>query len=365
MKTVKLTDLLSGNGQSVPSIAQPTNILTVQTANEWIRQASQRPIPNKLFYEFWYEGEVCILFASTNVGKSILAVQIADQISRGDYGLSPQKVLYGDFELSDKQFEGRYSEKYQNHYQFSDNFYRAQIDRDKLDVMGSFEDLIIQSLETSIKETGTRVVIVDNLTYLGTETEKAKTAGPLMKRLNMLKGKYDLSLLVLAHTPKRDASRPLTRNDLQGSSMLMHFCDSSFAIGESTRDNSSRYLKQIKVRNGGFTYDGDNVMVHTIEKLSNCVRFAFAGFTSERDHLKAVSDQEAAEIDAQILELAKQGIAHREIARQLGTNHKKVGRVIKRNAGADGTPGTPAPPVPPVPPAETASPADDSGDPPF
>ena len=36
-----------------------------------------------LFDKLWYEGEICILFADTNVGKSILAVQIGDSISRG------------------------------------------------------------------------------------------------------------------------------------------------------------------------------------------------------------------------------------------------------------------------------------------
>jgi hypothetical protein len=47
------------------------------------------------------------LFADTNVGKSILAVQVADQISRGTYvdgrlktESDAQKVVYFDFELT-------------------------------------------------------------------------------------------------------------------------------------------------------------------------------------------------------------------------------------------------------------------------
>ena len=96
--------------------------LIIKEANTWVEEAKNRPIPNMLFSELWYENEICILFADTNLGKSILAVQIADSISKGiaipGFKLEspPKKVLYLDFELSDKQFENRCSENYQNHY---------------------------------------------------------------------------------------------------------------------------------------------------------------------------------------------------------------------------------------------------------
>ena len=66
-----------------------------------------------------------------------------------------------------------------------------------------------------------KILIVDNLTYLKTQaTETAKEALPLMKRLKQLKIKYDLSILALAHTPKRNLCNPLTKNDLAGSKNL-------------------------------------------------------------------------------------------------------------------------------------------------
>ena len=40
--------------------------------------------PRALWDSFWYEGELSCLFADSNVGKSILAVQIADRIARTD-----------------------------------------------------------------------------------------------------------------------------------------------------------------------------------------------------------------------------------------------------------------------------------------
>jgi RecA-family ATPase len=61
-----------------------TGLFTIKTASEWIQEAKNRPIPKMLFGEFWFEGEVCILFSDSNLGKSILAVQIGNSISRNE-----------------------------------------------------------------------------------------------------------------------------------------------------------------------------------------------------------------------------------------------------------------------------------------
>lgn len=41
-----------------------------------------------------------------------------------------QSVLYFDFELSDKQFQNRYSKDYEDNYIFDDNFLRVEINPD-------------------------------------------------------------------------------------------------------------------------------------------------------------------------------------------------------------------------------------------
>lgn len=90
------------------------NQFIIKTANDWIEDAKARPKPKMLFGELWFENEICILFADTNLGKSILAVQSGVSIAAGSStcGLKneveAQKILYFDFELSDKQFENRY-----------------------------------------------------------------------------------------------------------------------------------------------------------------------------------------------------------------------------------------------------------------
>ena len=72
-----------------------------RTANDCIINARSQPIPKKLFQSLLFEKELTILVADTGVGKTIFAMQIANEISK------TEKVLYLDLELSDKQFQGR------------------------------------------------------------------------------------------------------------------------------------------------------------------------------------------------------------------------------------------------------------------
>ena len=326
-----LGDDLNDNLQQLKA-SKPADLLEVKTANKWIEQASRRPIPRMLFSEFWFEQELCILFADTNVGKTILAVQIADSISRGQsipgfkLETKAQKVIYCDFELNDKQFQSRYSRNYEYPYQFSDNFLRVEINPDAdLPEDASFEFALSNAIERVITDNGAKIVIIDNITYLRHENERAKDALPLMKHLKRLKSKYNLSLLVLAHTPKRDLTKPLTRNDLQGSKVLMNFCDSSFAIGESSSDSSFRYIKMIKVRSTEHIYDSYNIMVCQITKPDNFLHFNFLHLDSEYKHLKMVTerDREILEEEVRGCILEDPSISAYAIAKRLCPEEKK------------------------------------------
>ena len=185
-------------------------------------------------------------------------------------------------------------------------------------------------MERSINETGAKVLIIDNLTYLKNETEKAKDALPLMKHLKALKNKYGLSILALAHTPKRDLSKPITRNDLQGSKMLINFCDSSFSIGESHSDKNLRYLKQIKQRNTEQIYDAENVCVCQIDKPFNFLLFEFVNFGKEWEHLKQHTENDKENLIERINELKQQNRSLREIGAELGISHQQVKRILDK-----------------------------------
>ena len=311
-----------------------TGLFTVKSANQVIMDAKNRPPRRRLFGQLWYEGENCILYSDTNLGKTILAYQIANAISSGSSILelameSPaRKVAYCDFELSEMQFLKRYSGDDGSVYQFSPNLLRVEINPDAECPQGySFEDYLKMSLERVAVDHGVKIFVIDNITYLNSETEKASFALPMMKWLKNFRRKYDLSILILAHTPKRDPSRPITKNDLAGSRMTMNFCDGSFAIGGSTKGSQIRYIKEIKQRNEPFRYDSDNVIVCAVEKLNNFLQFRFVEYGCERDHL---NENARDALIQRAKELQSQGKAQREIAAQLGVSLGTVNNYLKK-----------------------------------
>ena len=311
-----------------------TGLFTVKAANQVIMDAKNRPPRRRLFGQLWFEGENNILFSDTNLGKTILAYQIANSISSGRsiLGLAmeapAQKVAYCDFELSEMQFLKRYSGDDGSIYKFSPNLLRVEIDPDAECPQGySFEDYLKMSLEKVAVDHGVKIFVIDNITYLNNETEKASFALPMMRWLKDFRRKYDLSILILAHTPKRDPSRPITKNDLAGSRMTMNFCDASFAIGGSTKGSQIRYIKEIKQRNEPFRYDSDNVIVCAVEKLNNFLQFRFVEYGSERDHL---TENAKDALIQRAKELKAQGKTQREIAAQLGVSLGTVNNWLKK-----------------------------------
>lgn len=309
--------------QLAASVPEQIGMLTIKTANRTIREAALRPNPDALYLTLWYEGEVCCLFSDSNLGKSILAMQIAAQIAK------TRKVLYFDFELSDKQFQLRYSDEQGNLNKFPENLYRVEINRESLDV-SNFEEAIIGNIEQAALMTVAKVLIIDNLTYLCIASEKGDAAGALMFRLMALKKKHGLSMLILAHTPKRCLSNPITQNDLAGSKKLYNFFDSVFAIGKSAKDNNLRYIKQLKVRYGNYTYDSDNVIVSAIEKVGAFLQFVNIGYATEKEHLKEFTDKDRAEAINEVKRLSSEGKSQREIARALNLSLGCVNKYLKR-----------------------------------
>ena len=322
--------------EAAQTSAATYQLLKVESANDTLHRAAAQPVPNMLFSQCWFEQEICFLFADTGLGKSILAVQIADAITRGQalpgfrMEAQAQPVLYLDFELSDKQFQSRYSNNYQNNYPFSPHLYRLQVDRDKIDIPDDIETSLKTDIETAVLDKGAKIIIVDNITWVKTETEKAKDALPLMKYLKGLQRTHSLSILILAHTPKIAESTPITQNDMAGSKHLMNFVDSAFALGQSHKNGRLRYLKQIKVRACEAIFTTQNVVTLQIEKQNNFTGFHVLDYGKEYDHLKPLKEVEN-EIRAQkIIELKRSNpaLSNRQIAREVGTNAMKVTRVL-------------------------------------
>ncbi len=318
----------------------------VRTVNDWIAEAKPKPVPKMLFGELCLEGELAILFADTGKGKSLLAVQIAESIARGrsiepfEMNAKPKNVLYLDFELSEKQLEMRYaadhdaekSEYLNHHHKFSNRFQRVEVRTEALfsGDTKAFNVQLRRLIEPLVRESHARVLIIDNITYLKRTAESTRESTPLMKELQRLKRELGISILVIAHTPKRDTRRPIAVNDLQGSKVIANFADNIFAIGQSKLDVSQRYIKHIKPRSTELIYSSAHVPTFRILKLGRkFLGFEFCGFRPESEHLKEARVTHELETIERIKQMSDEGISIRKIADELQRPKSTIHRLLK------------------------------------
>lgn len=270
----KVSDGVNNMIKECEQLEQNTDIpfFVVKSANDTLLDPLREESPKPLWLSLWYEGQICCLFANSGNGKSIYAVQIGASIAQ------KRKVLYFDFELSTAQFSERYSDEW-NCYKFPENFFRVSINADYLATKGMAD--VINEIENTTLAANCDTIIIDNITWIAINTEKAEDAGKLMMRLMALKKIYGWSILLLAHTPKRDKQQPITENDLAGSKVLFNFLDSAFSIGQSQRRDDYRYIIEIKTRMGKKTYGRKNVILTQIVKEDNFTYQKTIGYSTE------------------------------------------------------------------------------------
>ena len=300
--------------------------LWMTKANKAMEKAFKIKDRESLYKRLWYESEICVLFAMSNLGKSILAVQIANEIAK-----SGKLVNYLDYELEDKQFQQRYTNnRTKQMFKFSDNLFRANLSVDfALNNNGRVERFFKKLEELSKK--GVKIFILDNITSLVDKIENGDVVLDFMRRLKQLKEKYGLSILIVAHTTKKKDSTPLTQDNLAGSKKLMNFIDSAFAIGKSLVETDVKYIKQLKVRYGKFTNDEDNVLLCKIVKEDNFPHFVECGNAVEKDLLntrKSIANEGKRELMHAAYVLHTQGVSNRKIGRELGVSDKTIGKWI-------------------------------------
>lgn len=322
--------------------ANDNGLLNIKMANTWVKEAKSRPNPHTWFHGLIVANENTVIFAASNVGKSILAVQIAEEIAK------EEKVLYLDLELSDKQFQMRYTMGDAVH-NFPDNFLRAEINPENL-LNVDLENGIIDSIEKAIM-TGVKVVIIDNITFACMNAERAEVAGEFMKKVIFLKQKYQLTVVAIAHTPKQYYRKPLDQYDLAGSSKLINLFDAGIAMGCSVKGKDLRYIKQVKTRSGPKLYGEDNVAVCELTTEEGWLHFKFLGCGTEREHLfiqkSMFADEEIIEM---VRPLVKMKYSLSRIEKETGLSHGTAARVRKLIESEGDVPSVPSiPSVPAVP----------------
>ena len=335
----------------------------LRNAKERMDAAKDMEIPNMLMGELIYERTIIMLFSETGLGKSLLAYQFGDAVSRGksilglENNTKPQNVLLVDFENGEMVYKKRYNEvtkqngkeSYFNEYPFAfNNFHMCDLeDPDKYQVPKTNTiEWWFEYIKYKAEVSNSKIVIIDNLFALISQggIESTKEVAPLIKELHKLKRSKGWTVILIHHTPKR-GNDPLTRNDLAGSSNLSNLVDGVIGIGKSVYDGDehSRYIKQIKpTRFSASVYGETNVITcKTARIFPNFTGFELISlgedemsYKNESTHLKArennlgkryTQDERLDNIKRMLdLEKANPNITKKQIADYLGIERRTV-----------------------------------------
>ena len=303
---------------------EPITPLTLLPMNDWRKSYIEKQENAKLFGTLIFDKEITVMFGNSNVGKSLFAYGIAEQIS-GGYTFMPQlaternvRVLYVDCELSEMQLKKRYG-----FYLWSDNFHRAELNY-------QWKKSPIEAITATMESHKFEYLIVDNLTYLQSNNEDGQSAIELMHKLVEIKKRFDCGMLVITHVPKLSAKEPLMQNSMSGSKNIANLADSIFAMGESYKRDFEflRYIKQVKCRNAEIQ---DKVLLTQIMDTEPFLRHIFYGVGFEKDYLQADGRRsDIQDYEIKVFELSANGFSTREIAEKIGVSHTTVNRTLKK-----------------------------------
>ena len=260
------------------------SIFETRTANDCTRTPAAKKQQYDLFGPLWRTGEVAVLVGESGVGKSLLAVQIAESIARGrpvrtgngsdripasgNYQFSTlnsqlkapaQPVLYLDLQHSDAQFAERYRcsspvpGKLPVRYRFSSKLSRTSYGDLRIPeaFRGDVARYYRHSLNRMLTSSEAKVLIVDNLSLLDPRSSGAAAAIRTMQMLKRIARVHGFSILVLAQSKQKVRIQKSAAGNSYSlfftiHSSLSESADSVFALGRTSFDESMRYIKPLK-----------------------------------------------------------------------------------------------------------------------
>lgn len=218
-----------------------------------IQQAKLQPPQRRYCGDYIRENELTLLFAPTSFGKSVLAMTLAIGISAGaktilnepnDFADRPQKVLYLDFEMSDQQLLNRYANCE------APRLFSMDIEKVLNRMDGDF--LVTEiDLVKWIEQVDAKVLIVDNLGCVLSESQSHVQAREIVSMLWRLTRTREITIILIQHATKsalNGTKVPINISQSEGSYKLSAYADHVLGLGKSPNDEL--YLRHLKSRNG-------------------------------------------------------------------------------------------------------------------
>ena len=304
--------------------------------------------PVNLYHNMWFEGEICFLFGDTNIGKSVLGVQIAREISETH---PDKRVGYVDMEHSNQQFYKRYQDlESKTKVKWPGNLYRIApdwkdakefLDLDKkskaLHLDDWFKNELRFELDPEHSDNTPDYIVVDNLGMLVFDGESNEKATRFMSWLKILKECYNKSLLIITHTPKVNAYEYLSPNHMAGAKSFQKYADSFIGM-KRVPDSDDIYIRSFKAR---YTRnDNKAYRMKLAEDAEHGLHFQEIGAFDEMslypDSVKTQTSRSYSrksttpEEEKAIVELLRQGKSMAKVSMETGVRFGAVRRVANQ-----------------------------------
>jgi len=212
--------------------------------------------------EILLKGGLCALAGTSNVGKSIMAMQFGMCVAMGidfmNFSVSrPHNVFYAQFEMTNDMIKGRLERlikalcyKYpEKRKLLSSNFALNFIERDTRVFVDKWDQLR-GNMMAAMRHKPFDVLIVDNL-YTSTSKNiiKNNEFTQLLSKIKALQLEFDLSIMLINHHNKLQGdNKTLNQDQIRGGKVFTDFVDNVVQVAMSPRKDKLRILKVTKVR---------------------------------------------------------------------------------------------------------------------
>jgi len=319
-------------------------LFTVERFSELLARTTSEPT-RSLMGSFWHEREIVLMAGQTGIGKSAVALDVANRIAAGnqahqmhgfEVNTEPQKVLYMDFE-NDPEEQKQRTEGVTLH----PNLWRADICADYASANPTAAEIldgIVELIRPGGAVENCRVVIIDNVSYLfdGAGRDMHEETTQLFKALNQLRKQHGVAFMVVAHRNKGD-NAAITTNAVAGSSSMTRFVQAAFGMAQWVDDASRLYFRQIKAgRTRPMKWTKDNVLTGQLSTRSGMLRVETS---SEVWDESALISGEGKSNAAKVREMLADDPTRTgsSIANELGTTSQNINKLIRaHNLRTDG-----------------------------
>jgi hypothetical protein len=323
----------------------------------------QRPKPRKLLWKnYWATNELCILAGDNGVGKSLMALQVAKELTIGSppakegnelgncevaqergggfelttdqstthplpqaeglstpplqgESLSNNKVLYIDWELTEEDFVQRWGGGIPIAIG-TENFFWAgfNADSEMPQHVPDKIDWLLQNFTTTVKETEANILIIDQPDRLHLSPQKWNE---FLTKLKALMRTHNLSVMLVVSNKPRHTGRPCGLNNIPKGSLLIPVADSVIMMCQNQRRTCERYFKVLKNRNRAVAENIEEVDIVELEEYEGVYQVHPWGRQAEKSMLPPNASERKNQQIMQAEKLWNSGLSCLEVAEQM------------------------------------------------